>query len=46
MPDNSARRPTPGGYEGSFIIAAYLSVLRSGALSHRLPYAFSVLDEL
>jgi hypothetical protein len=26
--------------------SAYLSVLRSGALNHGLPYAFAVLDEL
>ena len=26
--------------------ATYLSILRSGALNHRLPNAFSVLDEL
>src|SRR5262249_28462012 len=35
-----------GNQERGFVIATNLSVLRSGAINHRLPYAFSVLDEL
>src|SRR5215813_2305259 len=45
--DRDIRRICNRGHqERGFVIATNLSVLRSGALNHRLPYAFSVLDEL
>jgi hypothetical protein len=44
--ENCLREDNRGHQEGSFVIVTNLSVLRSGALNHRLPNAFSVLDQL